>query len=280
MAAAASLAAVASPTGDRKHRKDKQHRVAVVVDEKPVAKKSAASSSPMRDVSLTDARTQLSGTWVVTEVRRKPLKGGLHVRLDIDMKTGRVAGDMGCNLVNARIKVAGTQVTFSDVVTTHHSCADASSEQAVVKAFGDSHSLRLETNGRVTMLHTVSSHGSTVLSLRRVDLATIDGVWQLTSLYGESVSGMRMVLDATAEMFHAEDAHIINGVTRVDAAVVRSLQFEDLHATDEDVELTDTEQRLMLALEEVTGYDIDHQGVMSLHDEEDHVVATLRRTSL
>ena len=43
------------------------------------------------------------------------------------------------------------------------------------------------------------------------------------------------------------------------------------------MELSTTESQLMLALEEVTDYAIDGQGVMSLRDEEGRVVATLKR---
>lgn len=273
----ASLSATAAP--DRKPKKDRRERVSVVIDDNQSGKQTHAAAA-MREVPLTNAASQLRGRWTVTDVRRKPLKNGARVTMELDPSSGLLIGDMGCNRVNAQMKVTGTKVTFNNVVTTHHSCADASMEQSIVKALGDSHSLRLETNGIVTMLHTVSSHGSNVLSLRRVELADIDGMWQLVSLYGEAVepaASTRMVLDATAGLFHARGQNIINGVTRVDAARERSLQFEDLHATTDDVELSTTESRLMLALEEVTDYAIDGQGVMSLRDEEGRVVATLKR---
>ncbi len=277
VAAATCAVAVASPSGDRKRGKNRKQRVAVVVD--GTTSDATSTEAVMREVTVTDARAQLAGTWVVTDVRRKPLKAGLRTRLDFDIKNGRLTGELACNLVNARLKTNNASITFSDVVTTHHSCDDAASEQSIVKALNESRTLRMETNGRVTVLHTLSSHGSTVLSLRRVDLAAIDGAWQLLSLRGENVpaGSVRMVLDATAAMFHAVGDHIINGVTRVDAATDHSLQFEDLHTTDDDIELSPVESQLTLALEEVTGYDVDRQGVMSLHDEEGRVVATLKR---
>lgn len=258
----------------------KKHRTSLT---EPQLEQTAPAAGTTRDISITNPAQQLSGEWEIQEVRRKRVMTADRAYLQFDFNNARVYGSSGCNFINGSIiNNNSIAISFKNLTTTHHSCVTASAEQAILKALHDTHSMRADTDGHITNLYFVSSHGSTILSMRRTDLAALDGAWQVHMIDSLRVTddNIRVVIDATQGEFHADATNVINGNTRIDYNVPASIQFENLHPTDDNVVLTATESQLMLALEETAVYNLGAGGELQLIDINGVSRVTLQRINL
>ncbi len=257
--AMALTAGAASPDRNKK-------RVALTADDSPTVKQEAV----IHDIAITDAAGQLDGRWEILEVRRKSLITATPAYLQLDFAGGRLYGNTGCNIINARLSNTTNNIAVSEIATTHHSCVTAQAEQSVIKALGDARSMRADTDGLTTHLYFISAHGSTVLAMRRTDLAALDGAWQVSKLDSIDIApnAIRVIIDATEGAFLARSTNIVNGITRFDPEVACSVQFENLHTADERTLLTAPEAQLLLALEETATYSITVNRELHLVDTE------------
>ncbi|MCM1028243.1 MAG: META domain-containing protein [Pseudoflavonifractor sp.] len=114
----------------------------------------------------------LDGAWQVTEI--SPIKVGNDdmpepMQLVFDMEEGRLHGNTGCNVLNAKISSSidkRNSLSISDPITTRMACPNAGLEQQLSNAL-----LKVASaeKGRHSSVNLLDDAGNTVITLRRLN---------------------------------------------------------------------------------------------------------------
>ena len=88
-------------------------------------------------VVITRPAQQLYGEWDIESLRKKPISTRERAYIYLDFKNHKVYGNNGCNSLNGKFQLSGSNITFQDMITTDQSCHNATSERTIMKALSE-----------------------------------------------------------------------------------------------------------------------------------------------
>jgi len=273
------LALVLTPvTLDARKKKDKKY------DKRTVSVESVAPEQPMREITVTDAPTQLYGEWDMTTIRKKTVLTMDRAYLYLDFAGGnKVYGNTGCNTLNGKFTLQDKEITFHDLTTTGRDCRNITSERTIIKALTEVKAYSLMTQYNAQYLHLLDGKGRVVMVLKRHNLDALNGAWLVKEINSTNVSHhqARVVIDADLQTIHGNTGcNIINGVITLDPSKDMAIQFEDLHSTEHRCDDIHIETALLLALEQTVMCKRVNSNEMALLDKRGSIVVVLQRIDL
>lgn len=112
---------------------------------------------------------ELGGYWEIIEVNGKKVKHEEMPTIVLDIESGKLTGNSGCNIMNGNIKYESSKnnhsITFDNIASTRRMCApDAMEvEDAVLDALNKVNSFRITSNKNVQLYSTSSEKISLLL---------------------------------------------------------------------------------------------------------------------
>ena len=273
---------LAPATMDARKKKDKKLEKRGVNIEHVVAD----VEQPMREIAVTDPAKQLYGEWDIVMLRNKKKVYSLErAYLYLDFVGGnKVYGNNGCNTINGTFQLSGSDLKFSDFISSGESCHNVTSEKTIMHAIADVRHFKLEAQYNAQYLTLTNTKGNVVLVLKRHNLDAMNGAWLVKEIDNENVAelNMRVVIDAVMQTIHGNTGcNIINGIITLDPTKDMAIQFEDLHSGNNDeCEEIDSETDLLLALESTESCKRINQHEMALLDNKGNIIIVLQRINL
>lgn len=207
----------------------------------------------------TYAEQSLDGHWFIRTVGSVKLSGYEDEEwpfIEFVPAEGRFYGNNGCNIINGSYKVGSAQtLTLSHVATTLMLCQGDTLEFPIARAIDAvrSFSVTTEANGS-TLLSLHNDKNLTVMTLRKSDIDFLNGAWKVASINGKTVDNpdCRLVFDTAEGTVHGDTGcNILNGQLTRELQVSGSIGFSNLATTRRMCPDIQTEQSLLIALEEV-----------------------------
>ncbi|MDE5660300.1 MAG: META domain-containing protein [Muribaculaceae bacterium] len=125
-----------------------------------------ADKRPLMTLGKSDI-DYLNGAWQVTAVNGRNINVA-NARLVIDVNSGRISGNAGCNRLNGEISrnpQVGSSVQFSNLATTRMTCPDIQTESALLIALEEVVTARSGSDDTADLL---DSSGHCVVKLSRL----------------------------------------------------------------------------------------------------------------
>ena len=247
-------------------------------------------SEPIQTVAAID--DVLYGEWTVTNVSGTQVTGDTRPYVVFDTTSVnpfelKIYADNGCNTLNGTLGVTpgGQMRKTSDFLSTMKFCPDAPYELGINMAFETVAKYRISKVGNEYLLYMTNAAGKDIMVLRKCDIAFINGAWTVTSIAGNPVDdekGVQLVIDTPELKVHGNTGcNVLNGNIFIDPDQKNSLQFRDLATTRMACPDMETEQSLLVALEQVETVAPGADGTTAqLKDAAGVTLITLRRLNL
>lgn len=247
-----------------------------------------ASTMPIRGavaeaVNLDTILEQLDGEWIISTVNGQEVTGDEErPYINIDSKEHRFYCSNGCNILNGAVEVLNPgEIRFSNVLSTMKACPDAKFEQAINLALDATESFKIENKGQASFLTLRNGKGSKIMTLKRRDMAYLNGAWKVVKIDGKSVDNpdVKLVIDLPEQRVHGNTGcNILNGNIFLDPDKEGDVQFLQIITTRMACPDNQWETRLLVALESVehaTPSTLNGKPVVALTDSNNHEVIVL-----
>lgn len=214
----------------------------------------------------------ISGHWYITTVGSIKLTGYESEDwpfLEFMADEGRFYGNNGCNIINGTYHVSsGQELRLSNVAATMRLCPADTLEFPIARALDSVRAYSVSTaRDGSTLLSLHNDKNLTVMTLRKSDIDFINGAWRVTAINGEEVTtpDCRLVFDVAEGTIHGDTGcNLLNGVLTREAKRTGALGFSALRTTRRACPDLATEQKLLIALEEVTSASRGDHGDIAL----------------
>jgi len=234
-------------------------------------------------VVITRPAQQLYGEWDFESLRKKPISTRERAYIYLDFKNHKVYGNNGCNSLNGKFQLSGSNITFQDMITTDQSCHNATSERTIMKALSEVRTYNVTELYGMEYLNLMNNKGVVLMTLKRQNLDMLGGVWLVKEIENELVldKNMRLVIDPVMQTLHGQTGcNIINGIITIDTEKDFAIQFEDLSSTEHRCDDMTAETGLLLALERGEYCKRINDNEVALLDGRGTIVLRLTRTTL
>ena len=217
---------------------------------------SSAQSQKLNQVTVDNDQT-LAGRWYITTVGSHRLSGYADTEwpyIQFAPSESRFYGSNGCNVINgAYTSNSDHSLTFSDMASTMRLCRSDTLDFPISRALNATRSYKVSggTEAELTLLNE-KSH--TVMTLSKVDVSFLNGLWQVVAINGEPCtnSDVKLVIDIAEGHLHGNTGcNILNGNVTCNPTSPRSVQFTALTTTRMACPDGVAESDLLIALEEV-----------------------------
>ena len=232
---------------------------------------------------ITRPAQQLYGEWDIESLRKKPISTRERAYIYLDFKNHKVYGNNGCNSLNGKFQLSGSNITFQDMITTDQSCHNATSERTIMKALSEVRTYNVTELYGMEYLNLMNNKGVVLMTLKRQNLDMLGGVWLVKEIENELVldKNMRLVIDPVMQTLHGQTGcNIINGIITIDTEKDFAIQFEDLSSTEHRCDDMTAETGLLLALERGEYCKRINDNEVALLDGRGTIVLRLTRTTL
>ena len=192
-------------------------------------------------------------------------------------------GNNGCNSLNGKFQLSGSNITFQDMITTDQSCHNTTSERTIMKALSEVRNYNVTELYGMEYLNLMNNKGVVLMTLKRQNLDMLGGVWLVKEIENELVldKNMRLVIDPVMQTLHGQTGcNIINGIITIDTEKDFAIQFEDLSSTEHRCDDMTAETGLLLALERGEYCKRINDNEVALLDGRGTIVLRLTRTTL
>ena len=234
-------------------------------------------------VVITRPAQQLYGEWDIESLRKKPISTRERAYIYLDFKNHKVYGNNGCNSLNGKFQLSGSNITFQDMITTDQSCHNTTSERTIMKALSEVRNYNVTELYGMEYLNLMNNKGVVLMTLKRQNLDMLGGVWLVKEIENELVldKNMRLVIDPVMQTLHGQTGcNIINGIITIDTEKDFAIQFEDLSSTEHRCDDMTAETGLLLALERGEYCKRINDNEVALLDGRGTIVLRLTRTTL
>ena len=234
-------------------------------------------------VVITRPAQQLYGEWDIESLRKKPISTRERAYISLDFKNHKVYGNNGCNSLNGKFQLSGSNITFQDMITTDQSCHNATSERTIMKTLSEVRNYNVTELYGMEYLNLMNNKGVVLMTLKRQNLDMLGGVWLVKEIENELVldKNMRLVIDPVMQTLHGQTGcNIINGIITIDTEKDFAIQFEDLSSTEHRCDDMTAETGLLLALERGEYCKRINDNEVALLDGRGTIVLRLTRTTL
>lgn len=234
-------------------------------------------------VVITRPAQQLYGEWDIESLRKKPISTRERAYIYLDFKNHKVYGNNGCNSLNGKFQLSGSNITFQDMITTDQSCHNTTSERTIMKALSEVRTYNVTELYGMEYLNLMNNKGVVLMTLKRQNLDMLGGVWLVKEIENELVldKNMRLVIDPVMQTLHGQTGcNIINGIITIDTEKDFAIQFEDLSSTEHRCDDMTAETGLLLALERGEYCKRINDNEVALLDGRGTIVLRLTRTTL
>ena len=234
-------------------------------------------------VVITRPAQQLYGEWDFESLRKKPISTRERAYIYLDFKNHKVYGNNGCNSLNGKFQLSGSNITFQDMITTDQSCHNTTSERTIMKALSEVRNYNVTELYGMEYLNLMNNKDVVLMTLKRQNLDMLGGVWLVKEIENELVldKNMRLVIDPVMQTLHGQTGcNIINGIITIDTEKDFAIQFEDLSSTEHRFDDMTAETGLLLALERGEYCKRINDNEVALLDGRGTIVLRLTRTTL
>lgn len=225
----------------------------------------------------------LNGEWIITEA------ASYKISRDEDMPyvnfteaDGKFYANNGCNVLNGNFLFKGVnQVTFSNVISTMMYCPDVKFDHAISSVLQDGSvvTVTIETKGQETYMQFRNSANKVLMTMRKHNLESLNGLWKFQTIEGEKVEGkgLNIFFDIPELSVHGNTGcNYFNGTIVIDPQKPNSISFSQMGVTMRMCENADLERTMLVALEETASYGLDGNKLI-LYDLSGKKLATLNK---
>ena len=233
--------------------------------------------------TLSDPVKQLSGEWTIIRLKNKKVSTEERPFLNFEIKSSRLYGNNGCNVINASFRLDGNLISFANIAATSRECSHNSGSRGILKALSEVHSLTIEEIDGVEHLHLMNKSSHNLLTLVRKNYDSICGPWIVTDIEGEPTltQELRIVIDTDQLKVHGNTGcNVINGDVVLDYERTGGIQFENIISTRKMGYNINRETALLIALEETVAMRQAGNSSIELLDKKGNIVAKLSRLDL
>lgn len=268
---------IAVPNTSAANKKNKKF------DKKEVVIEQTTIETPKEQlVSITNPAKQLYGEWTVETVRKKSLQTADRPYIYLDFNNHCFYGSNGCNTVNGKFMLNGSNISFVDIITTSETCHNHN-DRSLIKTLAEVQKLQVTTLYNVERMQLLNGKGTALITLKRQNLDALNGAWVVKEMDNETVKdkNIRFVIDVNMLTVHANTGcNIINGIVTLDPSKDFAVQFEDLHSTGNKCENIDSETDMLLALENTECYKRINDNEIAFMTREGKTVMVIDRLKL
>lgn len=230
---------------------------------KTAVRQPSAESSMKFDSSRPLPPAELEGEWAVVSVGGKNVAvngddyPNISFVIDKDMPGAlTVIGFNGCNYINGSYFVDGTTLSKGgEFISTMKACADAPYETEINRALDAAVSYGINRSAAGCTMALTNSAGTTVMTLRKHDIAFLNGAWKVDKINGSPVpasADVQIVIDLDQKSIHGNTGcNVLNGGLILTLDKENGIEFKDLATTRMACPDLATEQAFLLALENV-----------------------------
>lgn len=224
----------------------------------------------------------MEGEWAIMEV------GKTKISVDEDQpyvnfaSDGRFYASNGCNILNGAYTVQGSTVTFSQVLSTMRSCANAPFEGAINKIIADGMSVQAMVSkiGNESYLYLNDRNGHPLMTLCHHNMQFLNGEWLVTAINGQRVDDeeANVFFDIAALKIHGNTGcNYFNGDILINPGEANSISFSGMGVTRMACPKGDQERTMLVALEETAKALRVNDNTVALADKNGKQVLTLTR---
>lgn len=226
---------------------------------------------------------KLNGEWVIMEAGKYKISREDDMPyINFSESDGKFYASNGCNIVNGNFLFGGAdKITFSNVISTRMYCPDVKFDSAInaVLADGVTVTASVETKGNEAYLYLSDDAGARLMTLRKHNLEALNGQWKFTQLDGQKVDveGVDIFFDIPEQKVHGNTGcNYFNGGIMIDPQKPNSISFAQMAVTMRMCENSDTERKMLVALEETSTYSVNGK-TLHLYNDKGQEVAALSR---
>jgi heat shock protein HslJ len=235
-------------------------------------------------VADTAAVPAINGEWTIYSVRNNLVTGEERPYVNLDFAANRFYGNNGCNYINGDLSVYGSNVKFTNMISTLKMCSDDQFQYLINLALNDVETYAVRQESPITFLDLKDASGRVVLVLRRHNMDFLNGAWTVTELNGtalEQDDEATMTFDTTDLKIHGTTGcNIFNGELFIDPDKINSLQIIKLITTRMSCPNITRETEFLLALESVETACQISGGSVVLYDTENNPIFKLEKMDL
>lgn len=235
------------------------------------------------EIVINNPAKQVAGEWTFMSIKDKPVKTLERPFFTLDFSDNRFYGNNGCNVINGTFECDSSSIEFDNIISTMMACDNETSEQDVMKAFGEATSMKLFEKKDIKYLHLLAKNGHTLAILKEQNLNFMNGAWTVEEISGKKITdeNVKLVIDLDQLSLHGNSGcNIVNGSIYIDYGKDWGVQFQQLISTMKMCENIKTETALLVALEETeTCKPIDGNRI-ALYDNKGECVAVLKKLRL
>lgn len=189
--------------------------------------------------------------------------------------SNKVYANDGCNTINANFEIDQNKqcIIFSNPLKSLRYCTkeEAPYEYDIAGAISNSVKHSITKEGNECYLHFIDKHGVTIITLSKIDLNFLDGIWRISKINGDGSKCKNKDYTITIDIYERNvfanlPCNTVNGKILIDVNVKNSVTFLDLAATRATCKEIATEQEILLALESTTTYKFDGEKKIILCD--------------
>lgn len=237
-----------------------------------------------KEIAITNAGKQLSGQWTVMTVNKKEVKLKDAPYIYLDFRNNTLYGNNGCNYINGNFSFDGGKAfSFSNIVTSKLSCANASVSKNINKALNDTRGIRLTRNINLDYITLLDKKGNELMTLKRQNLEFMNGLWVVKEVADSNIidSNIYIVIDMELLTVNASSGcNIINGLIQVDNEKDFAVEFLDLTSTKNECPTADVETQVLIALEETELVKKVSEKEIALLNKHGKIILVLRKASI
>lgn len=216
--------------------------------------------------------TPLDGRWTIIMARGKEIKqDGEMPYLIFSDDDGRFYASNGCNVINGDFKfdTADNTVTFDNVLSTQSDCPDITYQHdiSVVLNNGITVKTEIDHKGKESYLILKSKSNDSLLTLRRNNMEVLNGQWIVKKIEQTDIDNkeMNIFIDIPLRTTHGNTGcNYFNGKIDLDPFNASAISFTQMGVTMRLCDNADFERRMLVALEEVTSYQLVDQNTLQL----------------
>lgn len=227
--------------------------------------------------------SMIEGEWNITEVNGSAIKAQSNPYIGFDTTEKRVYGNFGCNRISGSFDFNGKndQIEFGQMLSTMMACPDMELEQSILKELDSVECIVFSDNEHPALC---DKNRKPLIQMERrfhtVPLSEIEGKWRIVSVFGETMP----VSDETPYVnFDTENSRVsaFAGCNRLSGSIKsgekNTLTISNVASTRMACPDMSTEQNVLTALEQVSGFGISPDESLLLFSDGGNVVMVLKR---
>ena len=246
--------------------------------------KTAKPSNAVKNSTLTI--DELQGEWVLYSMFGKTITDDERPYFIFD--ADKLYANDGCNTINANFEIDNNKpyIIFNNALKTQRYCTveEAPYEYTIAEAINSAKSHAITIEGNEHYLHFKNANGTNMMTLKKIDLNFLNGIWKITKINGDGSKcrnkDFKIAIDINERNVHAKLAcNTVNGKLLIDTNKQNSITFLDLASTRMMCNDIAIEQEILIALESVYTYKKDGNKKIALYDKNNNVILELTNES-